>query len=129
MNNEKEVAAFIERIGKRLSESPGASHSGRHRAAFVALRELIVGAIEQGYTMKAVWAALRDEKKLAMSYQTFRMHCRREGIGVGRQAPAPVRPVEPEHVEAAGLAPVHPGGTASRAFRHERVPRKRDIYG
>ena len=78
---DKEVAAFLERIGKRLSESPGASRSGKHRVAFTALRPLIDGALASGYTMKATWAALREEKRLAMSYQTFRVLCRRAGIG------------------------------------------------
>ena len=36
-----------------------ASHSGRHRAAFTALRPLIEGALARGYTIKATWAALR----------------------------------------------------------------------
>jgi hypothetical protein len=78
---DKKVVAFLERMAKRLSES-GGSHSGRHRAAFIALRPLVEHALAQGYTMKATWAALREEKELAMSYETFRMHCWRAGIAV-----------------------------------------------
>lgn len=95
---DKKVVAFLERMAKRLSES-GASHSGRHRATFTALRPLIEHALAQGYTMKATWAALREEKELAMSYETFRMHCWRAGI--------PVRP------DATRLSEVLP-----RGFRH-----------
>lgn len=76
----KELAAFLERIEKRMSES-GTSHRGRHRVAFTALQPLTEHAVALGYTMKAVWAALRDENELSMTYETFRAYCRRAGIG------------------------------------------------
>lgn len=101
---DKAVAAFLESIDKRLSDGPGASRSGKHRVAFTALRPLIDGALASGYTMKATWAALREEKRLAMSYQTFRLHCRRAGIGARSGATSP-----PEEV------------------RHGRAPRRGDI--
>jgi hypothetical protein len=41
------------------------------------------------FTMKATWAALREEKKISMSYQTFRMHCWRAGIGARSRAISP----------------------------------------
>jgi hypothetical protein len=75
----KDVAAFLERMAKRMSEN-GRSLSEKHRVAFIALRPAIERALTQGYTMKAVWAALRDENKLSMRYETFRAHCRRAGI-------------------------------------------------
>src|SRR5690349_4034727 len=91
MSAEGELAAFLECIGRRLAKSPGGSHSGRHRAAFIALRPLIEGALVHGFTMKATWAALREEKKISMSYQTFRTHCWRAGI---RARPGAVSPPE-----------------------------------
>lgn len=81
MSADGELEAFLKRIGERLADSPGASNSGRHRAAFIALRPLIEGALASGFTMKATWTALREEKKISMSYQTFRVHCWRAGIG------------------------------------------------
>jgi len=99
MSTEEELAAFLQRIDKRLSEGPGGPHSGRHRAAFIALRPLIEGALASGFTMKATWAALREEKKLSMSYQTFRTHCSRAGIALRSDA-------------------TPPSEVASRGFRH-----------
>lgn len=107
MSAERELAAFLKRIGERLADSPGGSHSGRHRAAFIALRPLVEGALASGFTMKATWAALREEKKISMSYQTFRMHCWRAGIGGRSGAVSP-----PEEV---------PRG------RHGGAPRRGDI--
>lgn len=134
MGTEKEVEAFVQRIGKRLNESPRAPHGGRHRAAFIALQPFIEGALAHGYTMKTTWAALREEKKLSMSYQTFRTHCRRAGIGQPMQAPAPASHPRPEPLRSASAVAPRPGPTApadgqQRGFRHERVPRKDDIYG
>lgn len=134
MKTAKEIDAFLARIGKRLSESPRASHSGKHRAAFTALRPLIEATLAQGYTMMATWDALRDEKELSMSYETFRTHCRRAGIGQAVQTAPPAMHPRPEPLPAAGSTAVRPAvagpaGVTQPGFRHERVPRKNDIYG
>lgn len=86
---EKKLGAFLERLAKRLSDSPGASHSGKHRVAFTALRPLIDAALGRGYTMKIIWETLREEERLSMSYETFRLHCRRAGIGARSGATSP----------------------------------------
>jgi hypothetical protein len=78
MDTTKEkVAAFLERMAKRLSERP---LSERHRVAFIALRPVIERSLSEGYTMKDIWAALRDENKLSMRYETFCAHCRRARV-------------------------------------------------
>lgn len=134
MKTQKDIDAFLERIGKRLSERPRASHSGKHRAAFTALRPLIEATLAQGYTMMATWEALRDENELSMSYETFRTHCRRAGIGQDVPVAAPAMHSIPSPPRPTGAAAARPGTAApaeatERGFRHERVPRKKDIYG
>jgi hypothetical protein len=119
---------------ERLSDNRGSSHSGKHRAAFTALRPLIEGALAQGYTMKATWATLREEKKLSMSYQAFRIYCREAAIGrVAQNIPSRSQtrsePLRPTDALAAGSGPTSPAEGTQRGFRHERVPRKGDIYG
>ena len=120
------------RMGKRLNEDSQAPHGGKHRAAFIALRRFIEGALADGYTMKATWTALCDEKKLSMSHQTFRMHCQRAKIGQGAVATA--ADDRPEPPSASGAAMLRTGiagaaGAPERGFRHERMPRRLDIYG
>ena len=105
---EKEVAAFLERIDERLGESAGACHRGKHRVAFTALRPYIDAALNRGHTMKATWATLREKKKLSMTYETFRAHCRRAAIGARSGATNPL-------------------DEAARVFRHGRTPRRGDI--
>lgn len=134
MKTEKELEAFLERMRERLNDRPGASHTGKHRAAFTALRPLIEGALAHGYTMKATWAGLREEKQLSMTYQAFRMYCREGGIGRSLQSAAPPPQPRPEPLRAPGPIAAGAGAPGSAdgpqgGFRHERVPRKREIYG
>jgi hypothetical protein len=134
MKTDSDTEAFLEYIGKRLSENPRASHSGKHRAAFTALRTLIEAALAQGYTMRATWSALREKKQLSMSYETFRTHCRRAGIVQALPAATSVMQPRPDppplaHPSAARPTTTGPAHAAERGFRHERVPRKKDIYG
>ena len=127
MRTDKEVEAFVERVVKRLSEAPYAPQNGRHRAAFVAMRPFIAGALANGCPIKAAWATLRDEKKLAMSYQTFRTYCRRAGLASNAEAPS--TELSRSGINPAQSRPAAPADMAQRGFRHERVPRKKDIYG
>jgi hypothetical protein len=105
---EKELAAFVERINERLGEGAGARHRGKHRVAFTALRPFIDAALNRGHSMKATWATLHEEKKLSMTYETFRAHCRRVGIGARSGATKPLE-------------------EAPRVFQNGRTPRKGDL--
>ena len=118
MKTDSEVTAFREYMAKRLGESPTASRRGKHRVAFLALRPLIEDALVRGYTMKGTWAALREQGRLSMSYQAFRSHCRREGLAASTSAG-----------HAQGPAPTSAAREPQTGFRHDRVPRKKDIYG
>lgn len=134
MKTQKDIDAFLERIGKRLSERPRASHSGKHRAAFTTLRPLIEATLAQGYTMMATWEALREENEVSMSYETFRTHCRRACMVQDVPAAAPAIHPLASSPRPAGAGSARPGtaaptDTTERGFRHERVPRKKDIYG
>jgi len=134
MKTQKDIDAFLEHIGKRFGERPGASHSGKHRAAFTVLRPVIEATLARGFTMMAAWDTLREGKELSMSYETFRSHCRRAGIGQAVQTPAPPathpRPEPPSPAGAAAARPsaAGPVDAAERGFRHSRIPRKKDIY-
>jgi Family of unknown function (DUF5338) len=134
MKTQEDIDAFLGRIRKRFGEKPGASHSGKHRAAFTVWRPVIEATLAEGFTMMAAWDMLREEKELSMSYETFRSHCRRAGIGQAVQAAAPATHPRPEPPRPAGAPAARPGTSglsdaAERRFQHSRVPRKKDIYG
>jgi hypothetical protein len=82
--------------------------------------------------MKAVWAVLYEEKKLSMSYQTFRYYCReaRRGKTVSAAQAHQDASRSATAVSAKADAPMLPLHDApQRGFRHQRVPRREDIYG
>jgi hypothetical protein len=84
--------------------------------------------------MRATWSALREKKQLSMSYETFRTHCRRAGMRQAVRTAAPAmrtraEPPPPVSSAAARIGTVGAADPTERGFRHERVPRKSDIYG
>jgi hypothetical protein len=133
MSTDKEIGAFVDRIATRLNDNPKAPQRGRHRAAFIAVRPLVEGALSRGHTLKATWEALRDERKLSMSYETFRSYCRRARLGGenGRAAPdgSELTPRIPAASATRTAPPEQSDEACPRGFRHQRIPRKQDIFG
>jgi hypothetical protein len=133
MDTDKEITAFVDRITKRQNDNPKASQRGRHRAAFIALRPAVEYALSRGHTLKAIWETLRDEHKASMTYETFRNYCRRAGLGQGTGGDVVARAAPSALIPAASATPParpqQPDETRPRGFQHERVPRKKDIYG
>ena len=142
MNSDnKEGAAFVTRMRERLRKSTGASLRGRHRAAFIAVRPLVEAALLAGYTMKATWQALREEGKVSMTYETFRTHCRRlrrstqvsQGpdpvVGSGARTLARNETHGVPARQGATTGPTASPSNQPRTFRHNRIPRKDEIYG
>jgi hypothetical protein len=126
MKTDCEVTALAEYMDKRLGESRNGARRGKHRVAFLALRPVIEGVLARGYTMKGTWAALREQGRLSMSYQAFRNHCRSAALVTSTSGAAAPRLAGPTPARPATV--VQPEST-ERRFRHERFPRKKDIYG
>jgi len=125
-------------VGEHLKHQAKASLTSKHRAAFLALRPLVQGALASGYTVKATWATLRADGRISMTYETFRLHCRRAGLGR-----APPENGRVNHRIQGAEGALSASGGPPRAidppqkrsyerppgFHHERVPRKNEIYG
>jgi hypothetical protein len=125
MAAEKETMTFVERVARR------ASLRSSYRATFLALRQLVEDALAAGYPMKTTWETLHAEGKVTMTYETFRVHCRKAGLGRSAQEPARVR----AQAKPQPSATAEPTSTVQRAderapaFQHSRVPKKDKIYG
>lgn len=133
-----EVASFIARVGEHLKHQTKASLTSKHRAAFLALRPLVEGALASGYTMKATWATLRADGRLSMTYETFRLHCRRARLEratrenrYGKQeARGGEGAISRSGGSRRGIDSAQKGShERPPGFHHERVPRKNEIYG
>ena len=131
---DKRQRKFYDKLAKDADGDP-ASRRGTHRVAFLAVRDLVEGALKRGYTMTRIWRGLRDEGQLSMAYSTFLAHCKRSGLS--GEAPAAV--ASPRAVPGARepgsavLGAREPGSavpgarepgssTAPKRFVHKSVP-------
>lgn len=112
------------RIARFVQTQP-ARRSGKGRAAVIALRGEIQDAVSDGWSVRAIWQTLHAEGAVQVGYHAFRRY-------VAELLPAQDRVRAPSAAPALAhrpAAPVTRTDEKPRAFRHERVPRKRDIYG
>jgi hypothetical protein len=126
VTTENEMAAFVGRVTR------WASLKGSHRAVFVGVRPLIERSLDAGHSMKATWEVLHAEGKVTMTYETFRAHCRKAGLGhaAPRRGGARARADGQRIVASAApqTALQERADDRPRGFQHNRVPRKKDIY-
>lgn len=52
------------------------SGNARNRATFILMRNEIRIAMEQGYSVLAIWQILRDEGQVSFGYQAFRRYAK-----------------------------------------------------
>ena len=62
-----------ERIAERTERKTPSRH-GKNRAAFLALRDDVKEAIDDGWPIKEIWDTLCEEGKVSFSYETFRTY-------------------------------------------------------
>lgn len=74
------MKSLSERIGERARKgSPSAPHA--NRAIVLALRSDIQTALDDGWSVLAIYQTLHDEGKVNFSYQAFRRHVNRIFLG------------------------------------------------
>ena len=66
-----------ERIADRMGSRRKPSTSQRNRAAFLALRNEIRPALDDGWSMRAAWETLYAEKRIAFGYDAFTRYARK----------------------------------------------------
>jgi len=109
--------SLSQRISLKMQNSRS-SRNARNLAAFLALREEIRHALEDGWPVYHIWETLHEEQKITASYTTFCGQVRRMLGKAGKPRHAPV--------PAAGLSSP-PAPTASRPAG-ARTPRKSDGF-
>lgn len=69
-----------ERVSARNGQA-GRSSPRNNRAVVLSLRADIRGALDDGWSVLAIFETLRDEGAVTFSYQTFRLHVNRLLLG------------------------------------------------
>ena len=118
---EHPVAEMSGSLSKRISLSmkgQPARRSGQARAAVIALRDDIQKAVDDGWSIMAIWRQLHAEGAVGVGYHAFR----RCVVGL-LSRPTP-------KASSAAIQRTAPAGSPNTAgFQHSPVPRKQDIYG
>ncbi|CZP18769.1 TraK family protein [Legionella pneumophila] len=65
--------SLSERIAKREAKKNGV-HNTKNKVAFLAQKKDIIGALSDGWPMKAIWETLTEEGKISFTYKTFRLY-------------------------------------------------------
>jgi hypothetical protein len=90
----KMAKALSKRIAARMKKSD-AGLKKSSRTIFLALRDEIEAALNDGWTIKVVWETLKEEGKVAFSYQAFNGYVNRliknEREKPGAQGTVPAR--------------------------------------
>lgn len=64
------VKSLSERIAQRVSARQP-SRTGKNRASFLAVRDDVRQALDDGWPVKVIWDTLRDEGKIEFGYDAF----------------------------------------------------------
>lgn len=64
------------RIAERVKKQRISSRD-QNRAVFLALRQEIAKAMQDGWSVMTIWRTLKDEGKITFSYQAFRLYVKK----------------------------------------------------
>jgi hypothetical protein len=109
---------MAKRLSARIAERTGRktpSRSGKNRAAFLAVRDDVKEAIDDGWPVKEIWETLYEEGKVSFSYEAFRTYVNRLILE---------KRLETERGRVAGK---EEGGRQVRSGG--RSPRRQEFYG
>lgn len=126
---------LTERIAERMGQREPSSYQ-RNRAAFLALRSEIRTALEDGWSMRAIWETLHAEKRLAFGYDAFTVYVKKlikqPNPAVQSSSKPAVEPSKPPEKSGDGVAgQVDTGPVVGKAelpsFRHNPNRDKKDL--
>jgi hypothetical protein len=127
---------MAKRLSARIAERTGRktpSRHGKNRAAFLAVRDDVKEAIDDGWPIKEIWETLYEEGKVSFSYETFRTYVNRLIVGrqleIGRGSLAGKKERRNGKPDLAGVQSVDKKSTAGiRVFTFNSTPKKEDLF-
>lgn len=64
-------------LAEWVAKQPPRRRHDAQAVAFLAVRTDVVKALEAGYSIKTIWAFLKDQGRITSSYEMFRRHVQR----------------------------------------------------
>jgi len=75
---------MAKKLSVRIAERTGRktpARNGTNRAAFLAVRDDVKQALDDGWPVRAIWETLHEERKIAFSYPAFCRYVKRLVVG------------------------------------------------
>lgn len=72
--------SLSERIAERVNGVSKQSAIPRNRAAFMAVKDEVRQALQDGWSQKLIWETLKEEGKIPFEYQTFLRMIKKAGF-------------------------------------------------
>jgi hypothetical protein len=113
--------SLSERIAERVSRK-SLSRNAQKKVAFLAQREEIKKALEDGWPIKTVWETLKEEGKIEVTYQAFAVYVAKL---IRNQPAVPEPPPGREQRPGPSARPSKPEGI--RGFTFDSTPKKEDL--
>lgn len=112
------------RIAERAKKQR-ASKREQNRAVFLALRQEIHQAMDDGWPVATIWRTLREEKKIEFSYQAFRLYVNKL---VRKQAGESILPSPVQQAPVSSKKKPTPSRTGTGGgFVFDPTPKKEDL--
>lgn len=113
------MKTLSERIAER-ARAKSASAPRSNRAIILALRKDIQQALDDGWSVLAVYQTLYDEGRVTFSYQAFRRYVNQ--IHLGKQATEKRQPKQPNKVAVKSCA------APTSGFSFDPSPKKEELF-
>lgn len=140
----KSAKSLSERIAERAQKKKQPGRAGKNRAAFLAVRDEVRQALDDGWPVKDVWETLYAEGAIAFRYDAFigyvKKLIRQPATAAAPSIPAvqeaPARPATPAKTPTAkpkpSPAPATPEPVVTKpntpaGFSFDSTPRKEDL--
>lgn len=122
-------------LSARIAERTGLktpSRNAKNRAAFLAQRQDIKQALEDGWPVKTIWETLHEEGKIPFSYQAFRGYVNRLILSHEKDLLANTTPIETANTGQSNQPSTEknqkPSTPGIQGFTFNPVPNKEELF-
>jgi hypothetical protein len=89
--------SYSEQLAEWVKQRPQRARRDKNLVAFLAVKDDVAEAMDQGWPAKTIWAHMREQARLAFSYDTFLNYLKRylrqpvDRLPTATPAPRPIR--------------------------------------
>ncbi len=112
--------SYTEELAEWLKKKGPSRRKDKSTIAFLAIRDDIKAAMDEGYSLLTIWEHLHETGKIPFQYETFCKHVRRHIKTVDKSKPMPVEKAPP-------VDKTKPKKKELSGFSFDATPKKEDL--